>query len=175
VEGWSFSFLMTSGQRWSRCYRRSGRRRKVAGHAPDQRHWPASCLCCGRAFSGTRYQPSWDAAASPAGDGWASGTRPEFGPGCIGCGWSGCRSRVPWTGAGRRSTAPAYLRRGGAEVGPNPTDRGKPGTKRHLVTDAQGTPLGVTLSGPNRHDGRMLAPTVRCRAVLQQEVPWSRS
>jgi hypothetical protein len=37
---------------------------------------------------------------------------------------------------------------GGAEVGPNPTDRGKPGAECHLVTDAQGTPLGVTLSGP---------------------------
>ena len=50
--------------------------------------------------------------------------------------------------------------KGGAEVGPNPTDRGKPGTKRHLVTDARGTPLGVALSGANRHDSRMLAPTL---------------
>ena len=31
-------------------------------------------------------------------------------------------------------------------TGPNPTDRGKPGTKRHLVTDARGTPLMVSLS-----------------------------
>jgi hypothetical protein len=48
---------------------------------------------------------------------------------------------------------------GGEAVGPNPTDRGRPGTKGHLVTDAQGTPLGLTLSGANRHDSRMLAPT----------------
>ena len=26
--------------------------------------------------------------------------------------------------------------KGGAATGPNPTDRGKPGTKRHVVTDA---------------------------------------
>jgi transposase len=45
----------------------------------------------------------------------------------------------------------------GAAVGPNPTDRGRLGTKRHLVTDAQGTSLGVTLSGVNRNDSRMLA------------------
>ncbi|MDJ0391702.1 IS5 family transposase [Roseomonas sp. E05] len=51
-------------------------------------------------------------------------------------------------------------KRGGAAVGPNPTDRGKPGTKRHLVTDGQGTPLGLTLSGANRHDSRMLAATL---------------
>ncbi|MXP66173.1 IS5 family transposase, partial [Roseomonas sp. M0104] len=50
--------------------------------------------------------------------------------------------------------------KGGAAVGPNPTDRGKPGTKRHLVTDGQGTPLGLTLSGANRHDSRMLAATL---------------
>ncbi len=37
-------------------------------------------------------------------------------------------------------------------VGPNPTDRGKPGTKRHLITDRQGTPLAVCLTGANRHD-----------------------
>ncbi|WP_408906195.1 IS5 family transposase [Roseomonas marmotae] len=50
--------------------------------------------------------------------------------------------------------------KGSAEIGPNPTDRGKPGTKRHLVTDARGKPLGLTLSGANRHDSRMLAATL---------------
>ena len=49
---------------------------------------------------------------------------------------------------------------GGAEVGPNPTDRGRPGTKRHLVTDARGTPLGIALSGANRHDSMMLVATL---------------
>jgi hypothetical protein len=50
--------------------------------------------------------------------------------------------------------------KGGAEIGPNPTDRGKPGTKRHLVVDRRGTPLGVRLSPANRHDSLMLAPTL---------------
>ena len=48
----------------------------------------------------------------------------------------------------------------GPATGPNPTDRGKPGTKRHLVTDARGTPLGLGLSGANRHDSLMMAPTL---------------
>ncbi|ALN74903.1 hypothetical protein M673_19440 (plasmid) [Aureimonas sp. AU20] len=39
-------------------------------------------------------------------------------------------------------------------------DRGKPGTKRHIVTDRQGTLLGLTLSGANRNDSMMLAPTL---------------
>ncbi|TFL16195.1 IS5 family transposase [Jannaschia formosa] len=48
-------------------------------------------------------------------------------------------------------------KKGGAATGPNPTDRGKPGTKRHTVTDARGTPLGLTLTGANRHDSMALA------------------
>ncbi|MGA3979215.1 IS5 family transposase [Ralstonia nicotianae] len=41
---------------------------------------------------------------------------------------------------------------GGQETGPNPTDRGKLGSKRHLVVDAQGIPLAVTVTSANRHD-----------------------
>lgn len=44
--------------------------------------------------------------------------------------------------------------------GPNPTDRGKPGTKRHLVVDARGTPLGVVLTGANTHDSTQLVATL---------------
>ncbi len=51
-------------------------------------------------------------------------------------------------------------KKGGAATGPNPTDRGKPGTKRHLVTDARGTPLGLTFTGANRHDTLMMAATL---------------
>ena len=37
-------------------------------------------------------------------------------------------------------------------MGPNPTDRGKAGTKRHLITDRMGVPLAALLSSANRHD-----------------------
>lgn len=74
--------------------------------------------------------------------------------------WNAFRQPGRSTGTGRRWTAPASRQKGGQAVGPNRTDRGKPGTKRHLVTDARGTPLGLTLSGANRHDSRMLAPTL---------------
>jgi len=30
-------------------------------------------------------------------------------------------------------------------IGPNPTDRGKLGTKRHVLTDGQGIPLSVVV------------------------------
>lgn len=37
-------------------------------------------------------------------------------------------------------------------VGPNPTDRGKNGSKRHVVTDGRGVPLALVTTGANRHD-----------------------
>jgi transposase len=37
---------------------------------------------------------------------------------------------------------------GGTATGRNPTDRGKPGSKRHLVVDRQGIPLAVLLTAP---------------------------
>jgi transposase len=49
---------------------------------------------------------------------------------------------------------------GGSETGPNPTDRRKTGSKHHLVTDAQGVPLAVRLTGANRHDVTQLLPLV---------------
>ena len=36
--------------------------------------------------------------------------------------------------------------------GPNPTDRAKPGSKRHLICDGQGIPLAIQLTGANRND-----------------------
>lgn len=47
---------------------------------------------------------------------------------------------------------------GGEHTGPNPTDRGKSGTKRHLLTDAGGLPVGLTVSGANVHDIKELEP-----------------
>ena len=48
----------------------------------------------------------------------------------------------------------------GGKTGPNPTDRRKPGSKHHLITDAQGIPLAVILTGANRHDVTQLLPLV---------------
>jgi putative transposase len=41
---------------------------------------------------------------------------------------------------------------GGEETGPNPTDRGKRGTKRHVLFDGRGVPVALAVSGANRHD-----------------------
>ena len=41
---------------------------------------------------------------------------------------------------------------GGAHTGPNPTDRGKAGCKRHVITDAAGVPLVVHTTAANVND-----------------------
>lgn len=58
-------------------------------------------------------------------------------------------------------------KKGGETTGPNPTDRGRPGTKRHIVTDRQGIPLTVLLSGANVHDSRMLEPLLDALPPIQ--------
>ena len=40
----------------------------------------------------------------------------------------------------------------GRLTGPNPTDRAKRGTKRHLLVDGNGTPPAVRITGANRHE-----------------------
>jgi transposase len=49
---------------------------------------------------------------------------------------------------------------GGEKTGPNPTDRRKPGSKHHVLTDANGIPLSDTLTGANRHDVTQLVPLI---------------
>jgi putative transposase len=49
---------------------------------------------------------------------------------------------------------------GGQQTGKNPTDRSKIGTKRSLWTDGDGIPLGVTVSGANTHDKRLVEDTL---------------
>lgn len=41
---------------------------------------------------------------------------------------------------------------GGADTGRNPTDRGKRGSKLHILVDKRGAPLTVLVSAANRHD-----------------------
>ena len=44
----------------------------------------------------------------------------------------------------------------GDQVGPNPTDRAKNGTKRGVLTEADGGPVAVVVKGANVHDSLLL-------------------
>lgn len=65
---------------------------------------------------------------------------------------------------GRRSTVPHSGVKGGSQDRTKPVDRGRTGSKHHLVTDATGIPLAATLTGGNRND-------VIQRIPLLQAVP----
>jgi putative transposase len=48
----------------------------------------------------------------------------------------------------------------GKKTGKNPTDRGKLGVKRSILTDRRGMPIGVAVSGANTHDQKLFAATL---------------
>lgn len=47
-----------------------------------------------------------------------------------------------------------------AAVGPAPTDHGKQGTKRSVLCDRRGLPLALSIEGANRHESKLLFPTL---------------
>ena len=58
---------------------------------------------------------------------------------------------------------------GGSQTGPNPTDRAKRGSKRHLICDGHGVPLAVRLTGANRNDSQEALARVDAVPPLQGE------
>lgn len=46
-------------------------------------------------------------------------------------------------------------------TGPNPVDRGKNGSKIHLITEGSGLPISIGISGANTHDSQALIPLIR--------------
>ena len=49
---------------------------------------------------------------------------------------------------------------GGEATGLNPTDRSKSGTKRSILVEGRGIPLAVAIDGANRHDMKLVGPTL---------------
>jgi hypothetical protein len=63
--------------------------------------------------------------------------------------------RIDWSRAALDSTHARALG-GGEKTCENPTDCRKLRTKHHIVTDANGVPLAVTITGSNVHDVKEL-------------------
>jgi transposase len=73
--------------------------------------------------------------------------------------WLGDLDAVDWSRASVDSVS-VRAKRGGEHTGPNPTDRGKAGSKYHVLVDRQGIPLAVELTAANVHDTKLLEPLV---------------
>jgi transposase len=73
--------------------------------------------------------------------------------------WLGDVDAIDWRRASVDSLS-VRAKCGGEATGPNPTDRGKPGSQIHLLVDQQGVPLAVLLSEANVPDAQWLEPLV---------------
>ena len=79
--------------------------------------------------------------------------------------------RTALAGTGSRPTVRRSLPPlGGAATGPDPTNRGKLGTKRHVLDDRRGAPLGLVLSAANR-TAMKLADAVLDSVVVPRPAP----
>lgn len=57
--------------------------------------------------------------------------------------------------------------KGGGLTGPSPVDRGKPGSKIHVLSDRAGLPLTVGISAANTHDSHALKPLVNALPAIR--------
>ncbi|MFE6456622.1 IS5 family transposase [Streptomyces cinereoruber] len=71
----------------------------------------------------------------------------------------GARGELDWSRCAIDSVSLRAAK--GPLTGLNPTDRGKLGSKVHLITDRNGLPLSLGISGANMHDSLGLEPLVR--------------
>jgi putative transposase len=60
-------------------------------------------------------------------------------------------------------------RMGGDLIGPNPTDRGKNGTKKSLLTDGEGGPLSIVIAPANVNDHKLLERTLDSIVIERPE------
>ncbi|MCR4411017.1 MAG: IS5 family transposase [Thermoguttaceae bacterium] len=70
------------------------------------------------------------------------------------------RGKLRWRHAVVDSSSVRALE-GGEKTGPNPTDRGRGGSKHHLLVDGRGVPLAARLTGAHRHDVTQLVPLLQ--------------
>ena len=54
----------------------------------------------------------------------------------------------------------------GGKTGPNPTDRAKLGTKRHVLTEGRGVPIALCITAANVHDKKALAELLDAKIAL---------
>jgi transposase len=82
--------------------------------------------------------------------------------------WLARRDQIDWSRAVVDSCSVRAVC-GGAKTGPNPTDRAKRGSKRHVICDGGGVPLAIRLTGANRHDSQEALLLVDAIPPLQGE------
>jgi transposase len=75
--------------------------------------------------------------------------------------------RIDWSRASLDS-ASIPAKGGGNDTGPNPTDQGRRGTKRHLLIDRNGIPLAALLTAANVHDSKVFEAILEAIPPIQR-------
>lgn len=125
----------------------------------------ASSSGCAAAASGTS-SPASSGPRAPSTTGSSAGPPAASWSGSGGSSLRRATNWEGWTGSGRPPTR-AWARpgSGGKKTGKNPTDRGKKGTKKSLLTDGDGGPLGVVIAGANVVEQQLLKATIEAIVV----------
>lgn len=162
---------MSCGSSWNRYCRRIGR----AQRAGDHEYLTGECLPglsigCVLDASGRRFQLALGLAQRVTLV-FKNGNERDYslasGKNCSRC-MTTTRALI---GSGAHSTVRSSRRQKGDDTGRNPTDRGKLGVKRHVMTDGNGIPVAVTISGANVHDKRCCIETVDAAALRKSRGP----
>lgn len=161
-------FQRSYGSALSHCCPSTSEARGAAGHGQICEVWStASCLSCEPAANGRRCLPILVPPARSIGIS-KSGRNAAY---SAGFGKFACRNTIDekeslgagnlWMGRRpRRHSA-------GKKTGRNPTDRGKLGVKRSVLTDGRGVPLAVAIAGANAHDQVLVAETLTAIPVAR--------
>ncbi|WP_392870467.1 transposase [Streptomyces sp. LN499] len=99
------------------------------------------------------------------------GPRPACDVGCTGRCWTNSGPGRGGLALGDRRRGLRSRQKGGSLTGPNPVDRGKKGSKPHVLSDAQGIPLAIAVSGANIHDSLALKPLIRGIPAVSSRAP----
>jgi transposase len=75
--------------------------------------------------------------------------------------------KIDWRRASLDS-ASVPAKGGGEVVGPNPVDRGKSGSKRHLLVDRNGVPLAICLTAANVHDSEVFEEVLEAAKPIRR-------
>src|SRR5215212_2695977 len=97
---------------------------------------------------------------SCSGEALRNGTRQGCGSGCARRCSTASAKPTRSTGRGRLWTQRALPPPGGEKTAKNPTDKGKQGSKRHVVLDRGGVPLAGIHTAANVHDSKVLEEAV---------------
>lgn len=154
-------FQRSYGSALSRCCPGTSETRRAAGHGQICEAWStAFSMSCEPAANGRRCLP---ASVLPAQSTVISKSGPNAaysaGFGKFVCGITIGAEESPGAGNLWMGRRPRRLS-AGKKTGRNPTDRGKLGVKRSVLTDGRGIPLAVAIAGANAHDQVLAADTL---------------